>query len=207
MAQEIRFEPYVRDKCRDTIEKPTYFVLRKDSVNYFPKKNKNFIVIKEKGIYKLSTLYFDVKKQYNFNHYGIIKDTLNELTIRKCYIRPPFYVGYCCCDKECEGKKVDYYANGIKRIEGFFVNGRPIGEVRKYYRDGKLKELEKYNKKGRLKWIREFVYYKNGRLKQFRKYDKRQILRKEYFYDENGKLIQKNTYDKSGKLVRKKIYD
>ncbi len=205
IAQEIRFELYVRVKCKRTIEMPTYVVLRKDSINYFPKNNENFVILKEKGIYELSTLYFDVKKLYNFNHYGTIKDTLNESTINKCYIRPPFYVGYCCCDEVCDGKKVDYYANGMVRIEGYFIKGRAIGEVRKYYRDGKLKELEKYNKKGKLKWKREFVYYQNGTLKELRKYDK-MILRKEYFYDENGKLKQKNTYDKNGKLVRKKTY-
>jgi len=207
IAQEIRFELYARDKCRDIIEKIDFFVLQKDGKEYYPKNNEGFVILKEKGIYKLSALYFEKEMRYNFDHFGVVIDTLNEITIRKCYnlnTFPVFY-GYCCCDKRCDGKKVDYYANGMVRIEGYFIKGRPIGEVRKYYRDGRLKELEKYNNKGKLKWKREFVYYQNGTLKELRKYDK-MILRKEYFYDENGKLKQKNTYDKNGKLVRKKTY-
>ena len=210
IAQEIRFEPYVRDKCRDTIEKIDFFVLQKDGIKYYPKNNEGFVVLKEKGEYELSALYFEKKMRYNFNHYGTIRDTLNESTINECYnlyTRPVFY-GYCCCDERCDGKKVDYYANGMKRIEGFFVKGVPIGEVKKYYRNGRLKELEKYNKKGELKWKKEFVYYQNGALKQLKKYDKKRILRKEYFYYQNGKLKQKNIhiYNRHGESVRTKKY-
>ena len=208
IAQEIRFEPYVRDKCKDTIKKIDFFVLQKDGIEYYPKNNEGFVVLKEKGVYVLSALYFEKKMLYNFEHYGTVIDTLNESTIYECYIRRPFYLGYCCCDEVCDGKKVDYYANGMKRIEGFFIKGKPIGEVKKYYRNGKLKELEKYNKKGELKWKKEFAYYQNGALKQLKKYDRKRILRKEYFYYQNGKLKQKNiyTFNKNGKSVRIKKY-
>jgi hypothetical protein len=57
--------------------------------------------------------------------------------------------GWLCCDKPCEGYKVDYYNNGQKLIEGKFKKGKPIRDLKFYNENGKLKYIEYYNKRGK----------------------------------------------------------
>ena len=46
--------------------------------------------------------------------------------------------------EKAEGPWVSYYANGIKKIEGQFENGREIGKWTFYNKDGSIKEIKKY---------------------------------------------------------------
>lgn len=152
IAQEIRFELFIRDDCNDTIQKVPFFNLRKSGTDFYPKNNYGVVVLKEKGVYELSTIYSDEVKKYSFENFGIVKDTINMPKIKQC-LEPtsnPSFVGYCCCNTDCEGEKTDYYANGNKRLEGYFEKGKPIGKLKMYYPDGTLKQVDKYDKKGKL---------------------------------------------------------
>ena len=80
----------------------------------------------------------------------------------------PDLIGYCCCQVKCEGEQVEYDSNGNKRIEGCFKEGIQQGELKIYYLGGELKQVDKYNKKGRLK--------------------------KRVLYDETGKIERSETY-------------
>lgn len=62
-----------------------------------------------------------------------------------------FEEGYFNCDKLCDGKIVDYYNNGGKRLKGVFKDGSPIGKLIYYKKDGSVCRVEKYNKKGLLR--------------------------------------------------------
>ena len=58
---------------------------------------------------------------------------------------------YMDCGGLCNGYKVDYYDNGNKRLEGSFIEGRPVGKVAHYNEDHTVKYIEIYNKKGKCK--------------------------------------------------------
>lgn len=152
IAQEIRFELFIRDNCNDTITKVPFYNLHRNGIDFNPTNNNGIVVLKEKGTYELSTIYSDEIKKYNLDRFGVIKDTINMPTIERC-LEPtstPSFIGYCCCNEKCEGINIDYYSNGNKRLEGFFQNGKPIGKLKLYYSNGSLKQVDKYNKKGKL---------------------------------------------------------
>ncbi|QLE02029.1 hypothetical protein HX109_10860 [Galbibacter sp. BG1] len=152
IAQEIRFELFIRDNCNNTVQKVPSFNLRKNGIDFYPKNNDGVVILKEKGVYELSTIYSDEVNKCSIENFGVIKDTINMPIIKQC-LEPtsnPRFVGYCCCNNECEGEKVDYYANGNKRLEGYFEKGKPIGKLKMYYSDGSLKQVDKYDKKGKL---------------------------------------------------------
>ncbi|WP_447636757.1 hypothetical protein [Flavobacterium microcysteis] len=157
-AQEIKFELFIKDNCNDSIKKVMYFNLRKDNTDFYPKNNEGVVILKDKGQYELSTIYSEDTKKYYFNDYTTVTDTITLPAIRSC-LEPtsyPNFIGYGCCNTECNGNKTDYYANGNKLIEGYFEKGKPIGKLKKYYPNGTLKQIEKYNKKGKLVSSKKF---------------------------------------------------
>ena len=149
-GQQIKFEVYMKDACTDSTSKLMFFNLKKDGRDYYPENNDGIVFLKEKGKYELTTIYSEDIKVYELNGINNIIDTIWAPTIRQC-IEPtsnPNFVGYCCCDILCNGKQIDYYSNGNKRLEGIFENGRSIKKLKFYYTNGSLKQTEKYNKKG-----------------------------------------------------------
>jgi len=61
--------------------------------------------------------------------------------------------GYYNCDTLCEGKVTDLYYNKKVRIEGNFIHGIPIGELRFYQSDGSLERIENIIKRVSLKGL------------------------------------------------------
>lgn len=157
-AQEIKFELYIKDNCNGSIEKLMYFNLRKDNVDFYPIKSDGIVILKDKGQYELSTIYSEDIKKYDIKNYGIVTDTISLPTIKLCLesTSHPNFIGYCCCNIECEGDKIDYYSNGNKLTEGYFEKGKPIGKLKRFYPDGTLKQVEKYSKKGKLLSIKKY---------------------------------------------------
>lgn len=45
---------------------------------------------------------------------------------------------YLNCDKICDGKETDFYANGNKRTDGIYESGKPI-EIKEYWKNGQLR--------------------------------------------------------------------
>ncbi|MFT5216732.1 MAG: hypothetical protein ACI83H_001861 [Glaciecola sp.] len=60
-------------------------------------------------------------------------------------------LGYYKCELLCDGYVNDYYNNGKIRFEGDFKNGIPIDETKKHDIDGKLVQIEIYDKDETLK--------------------------------------------------------
>lgn len=58
-------------------------------------------------------------------------------------------VFWTCCDSNCNGYQIDYYDNGNIRLEGFFKNGRPKGEIKFYRPDGSIESIIFYKGKYR----------------------------------------------------------
>jgi len=204
-AQKIKFKLYVKRKCEDTLMIDSLLYLEKDNNFYYAEKNKDYVNLKEKGRYKVISMFMFDKddKYYNIDHYGLIIDTIYEPAIKKCNpnssksnIHSKLF--YCCCNGLCDGKKVDYYSNGNIWLEGNFRKGEPIGMLKEYHRNGKLKKVEKYNRHSKL-IEREIFIYQNDTLRQVRIYGKYGWrLKKEIFYL-NGKVEKIKIYDKKGR--------
>jgi hypothetical protein len=56
------------------------------------------------------------------------------------------YYGFFQCNRPCNGIMIDYYKKGIKRLEGEFKNGVPVGYIRFYYPTGILQEVREYSR-------------------------------------------------------------
>jgi len=103
------------------------------------------------------------------------------------------YKNYYYCNELCNGKYVDFYNKNKKRIEGEFVNGKPVklitynkydnSRVVSYFNnEWQPLKIEKYNNNEELF---ETITYK---------YTKRKIIVKKYNID--NKLIETNKYNK-----------
>ena len=52
------------------------------------------------------------------------------------------------CEKVCDGIETDYYSNGKIRLKAEFKNGLVIGELKRYYQNGIIKEVSVYDNDG-----------------------------------------------------------
>ncbi len=170
-AQTIKFELYLFDQCTDTVGRVGFFTLMKGDSTYYPKNNSGIVYLPETGNYRLSTIYSDDLIDYHFTSLDSVVDTVNSAKVQLCLEPPtshPDFIGYCCCEAKCEGEQVEYYSNGNKRIEGCFKEGIPQGKLKIYYPSGELKQVDKYNKKGRLK--KRILYDETGRVESSETY-------------------------------------
>ena len=92
---------------------------------------------------------------------------------------PPKYY-FCNSKKPANGKITDYYFNGKKREEGTFKNGKLVGRLSSYYRNGALYEVNTPKKKG----SQRIMYFENGQIKTHN----------------NFKEEYKNQYDKKDQI-------
>lgn len=149
LSQEIQFTLHGYNPCTGKIENVSFYALKQQTV-YNPKDSSGMCLLPDTGTYSLT--FFDEEKHYTFKEFKTYSDTLRLPIIQFC-IEPTTRVafsGYCCCGSPCEGKQVDYYSNGNKRLEGSFIKGRPIGKLNFYYSTGQVKLVEVYNKQGKL---------------------------------------------------------
>jgi antitoxin component YwqK of YwqJK toxin-antitoxin module len=159
ICQDVLLNLYCYNPCNKEVKKIHFFGVKKDNKVFSVEDSTGVLQLKDIGVYTLSYALdmidsTQLGKEYHFNSIGSYSDTLKLMSINSC-LEPtshPNFIGYCCCgDEKCEGKQIDYYANGNKRIEGFFNKGKPIGELIFYKRDGSINYIEKYNKKGKFK--------------------------------------------------------
>lgn len=160
---QIKFCLYGYDPCSKTKRKIDFFGLKKNEADFNTTDTTGVLMLKDTGTYILSYVMdnidsIELGKKYYINSIESISDTLRLVKIGLC-IEPtshPNFIGYCCCDQKCKGTQIDYYKNGNKRIEGFFREGVPIGKLKLYYPNGKLRMVKKYSKKG--KYLKTFTY-------------------------------------------------
>jgi len=141
---------------------------------------KGTILLQAKGEYKLIAPELD-EEYYIIIDKFISSDTLVLPKILEKIIWPPhaFKVGldkdvekenkqknlptFWVCDVKCNGKLVDHYSNGNKKIAGTFVNGLPVGKLKRYYCNGRIKEVSVYDKDGFL--TKRTLFDENGKIK------------------------------------------
>lgn len=93
-----------------------------------------------------------------------------------------------------QGKWIKNYNYGGIRYEGSFVDDKPVGEFRYYYKDGKLKAVTLYTSKGDS--AQTTSYHKNGKKMAEGVYYKQQKEGKWLYYsDIDGALISEENYD------------
>ena len=97
---------------------------------------------------------------------------------------------YLNCGKVCNGKETDFYANGNKRTEGTYENGKPI-------------EIKEYRKNGTL---RAQYFYENLTLNYERVdyYDEKENLEEYEIYKNKKRKTIIKTFDRNGKLTNRK---
>lgn len=163
VSQPTQFVLYGANPCTGAVERLNYFGLMKEGERYYVEDSSGVLNLKEPGIYSLVWVlaFMDesfLGRTYEISDQAMVSDTVNFYSVYSC-LEPTTstrFAGYCCCDAKCDGEVVEYFSNGNKRVEGKFEEGIPVGELKTYYPDGRLKQLDKYNKKGRL--IRSVLY-------------------------------------------------
>lgn len=96
---------------------------------------------------------------------------------------------YLNCEKVCDGIETDFYSNGNKRLEGKFINGKPIYQTE--YNVNGIKETEDFYRVGFLDRTRINYFDDTGELDEYEiiKTKKRKQISKTF--DRNGKLINR----------------
>lgn len=157
LSQPITFNVITFNPCDSTYENEILVRLESDDSVFQISDTLGTIKLRKPGEYKLKV--FGGSELYRWHDadklvkiaVGENYDTLVRSTIYQCVKGGHHSLkscGYYCCDKPCEGYNADYYHNGIKRIEGTFRNGFPIGMLLLYYANGKDKEVHLYDNKG-----------------------------------------------------------
>lgn len=159
-AQTCRFELLGLDPCNGNIENIQFYELKKGELKIKPRDTTGICIIEQTGEYELVWLMSNYTLKTNApykifidssdEHYS---DTLRLESISPCHkvIASNPWSGFCNCGEACDGYQVDYYKNGNKRLEGNFKQGKAVGKIIYYLRDGSIDYVEKYNKKGKLK--------------------------------------------------------
>jgi len=166
-SQDISFTLNSYNPCSKEVKKINFFGLKKSEEIFSVNDTSGILFLKDTGTYVLSYAIemidsFQLGKKYHIRAHGNYGDTLRLTTIYPCLeaISHPRFIGYCCCNERCDGFQTDYYANGNKRIEGLFREGRPKGELKFYYPTGQIKQIEKYTRKG--KFLKRNLYDPKG---------------------------------------------
>lgn len=174
-CQDTSFRLYGYNPCAKEVQRINFFGLEKDGITYSIEDTTGVLLLRDIGEYTLTYVIDNIDtsqlgKVYDISRAGVFTDTLQMISIYECVepVSHPDFVGYCCCEEKCEGYEVDYYTNGNKRIEGYFQEGVPINDVKIYYPNGTLKQLNKFNKTGKLK--KKVYYDKQGNVEKVESY-------------------------------------
>ena len=184
------------DNCAGNIVALDYTLFDMNSWKSYQSNNSK-IEIDSLGTFLLSSQI--VSQDYNDSFSSVIEisdlaenvDTISIPRIRMrtgSELHSPYWK-YVNCDKICDGKEIDYYSNGNKRIEGTFIKGDPI-QMTDYRINGTI-ETKEFFKKGTL--IRERVefYDLNGKLDTYEVHKNKKRKEIIMIYDAQGKFIRK----------------
>jgi antitoxin component YwqK of YwqJK toxin-antitoxin module len=161
---KIDFKFY--DTCTDSVIKLDYSIKSITyTENHFDIMDNDSVSNIKPGKYNIDVFIMDNEVDYKiftftkvFENKKIYNDTIELPIVLKKYRDTSqyghIYYGFFLCDEICDGYIVDYYKNGVIRLEGNFDNGRPNSEIKKYDSKGKLIEIEIYGTDGFLKEIK-----------------------------------------------------
>jgi antitoxin component YwqK of YwqJK toxin-antitoxin module len=140
------------------------------------------------------------RKQGVLKKYNLDKELCEELEYKDDYLN---------------GKTLKY-ENGVAIFEGNYLLNKLDGEVREYYKDGKLKSISNYSN-GKLHGKKE-NYFENEKISTITYYNEDKLDGKKQKFYESGNLelegyYAKNNmsgiwkwYDQDGKIVKEKEY-
>ena len=152
---------YIKNFCKDTVYLYDFITINnsQDSAFIYDCNNGKGL---EEGEYRLSileigeiTIKINNNKNYIDTFYFPSVNELFETTSNGGYY------GFYHCNEPCQGKITDYFKSGVKRLEGNFKDGLPIGELKTYYPNGNIMEIREYT---RLKRLRKIIHFdKDGK--------------------------------------------
>ncbi|MEM6894619.1 MAG: hypothetical protein AAF554_13085 [Bacteroidota bacterium] len=167
----------MKDHCSNEIERSIYYHLEKDGIKYEISDSDGTMILRAKGEYNLvatqigETRKITIDKLINSDtlvkpriveyikktNFSFKKGTSKE-HLKKLGIIPNYK--FKNCEDTCNGIETDYYSNGTIRLKAEFKNGLVIGDLKRYYQNGKIKELSIYDKDGILK--KRTLFHENG---------------------------------------------
>ncbi len=165
-SQEIKYRLIFKDSCSGKIVFSHLYHLEKNGKSYSTFESDNdTIMLPEKGVYTLFASEIGEVHQVELNK-ETNTDTLFIPKIREYLVthNKPNYI-FRKCDKKINGFQTGYYSDGSIRLMGEFRKGLVIGELKRFYQDGKIKEVSIYDKRG--------------------------FLTKQTEFDENGEILKK----------------
>ncbi|APY09879.1 hypothetical protein BWZ22_00860 [Seonamhaeicola sp. S2-3] len=181
-SQEIKFNLFLKDSCSNSIESSFNYHLEKNGTEYHIAEFDNgTIILPTKGEYEL------VATEIGETHKIVIDKLINSDTLIKPRIEEYIKMTnvsftkntskeelkklgiipnnkFMNCDKVCDGIETDYYSNGTIRLKAEFKSGLVIGELKRYYQSGKIKEISTYDKDGIL--TKRTLFNENGEIKK-----------------------------------------
>lgn len=201
---QVELDLYFRDECKNEIKRLEFELI--DSAGQILDLNRNKPVLDSIGTYYLySSLEINngddgvlVSANLKILKKGVFTDTIVIPKIR--FVTPNALHSseweYYNCSQLCDGKEIDYYLNGNKRIEGQYKKGKAI-ELIEYRPDGTKKSMEFYLN-DRFEAYKTIIFNENGVLlkSEVKRFKKRRTITS--FYDNQNKLVRKETH-KHGK--------
>lgn len=199
---QVNVEIYFYDDCKKSIINLDYHLynLKMDQI-YSSKTPKISIpagnyILSAHRIYKDYTA-SEISKYIVFNDSILIIDTITipSILFTTSMVLHDSYWNYNNCEKLCNGIEIDYYANGNKRTEGNFKEGKPIYIIE--YRENGSIETKAWYRLGTIEYERLENYDENNQLIEFKvfKIKKRNVLKKTKTvtksYDQNHKFLNK----------------
>lgn len=171
-SQSIEFHLYIDDPCTGKIESAVLYYLKRGDSLFFSDDKGIHINVSKKGRYLLVSDETDEQCEIELKH-SQNKDTLRAPSILeflppiKSYTLQSMKANslkrilesrstWRRCDQPINGKAKDFFSNGALRVEGTFKNGYAIGEVIRYYRNGKIRSIGKYDPRGVFISIKSF---------------------------------------------------
>ncbi|NAY93522.1 hypothetical protein GTQ34_16565 [Muricauda sp. JGD-17] len=180
-SQEIKFNLFLKDSCSNRVENSFSYHLEKNGTEYHITEFDNgTILLPTKGEYELiateigETHKIVIDKLINSD--TLIKPRIDEYIkmtnvsftkkaskeeLKKLGIIPNYR--FMNCEKVCDGIETGYFSNGKIRLKAVFKNGLVIGELKRYYQSGKIKEISNYDKDGVL--TKRTLFDENGEVK------------------------------------------
>ncbi|TKG88260.1 hypothetical protein EYV94_27380 [Puteibacter caeruleilacunae] len=157
----------IHDSCIECENKLSYTVSLTDStgahenskgVNILKKGNAHaWININRCDQFKL--LYFDFEVPNSDElHISIVLPKLMEMSTFDGINPHGDHHFYFWCNELANGEVVDYYEDDKVRIRGEFMEGKPIGKLTTYLRNGHINFVAKYTRKGRFKRLILYNY-------------------------------------------------
>jgi len=149
LGQEIKYTLFIKNPCTEIIEKSCDYYLEKEGIEYCPTSlDSTTILLPTLGEYKLIASEIGEIHKIKINR-KINSDTLIMSRIQE-YIVTHDRHGYRFehCDRACDGIETGYYSDGSIQLIAKFKKGLVIGELKRFYLNGKIKEISNYNKQG-----------------------------------------------------------